>query len=64
MQQTENIVRLVQENADKMCARTLEKLVRLIADKNATHKLYSSERARLESEYNKVNISYLHLHTM
>ncbi|KAK2171480.1 hypothetical protein NP493_1060g01042 [Ridgeia piscesae] len=53
MQQTENIVRLVQENADKMCARTLEKLVRLIADKNATHKLYSSERARLESEYNK-----------
>lgn len=53
MQQTENIVRLVQENADKMCARTLEKLVRLIADKNATHKLYSSERTRLEFEYNK-----------
>ena len=54
VQETEKIVQRVRENADALCAKTLESVVHLINEKKASKKLYMEERQRIDNEFTKV----------
>ena len=54
IKETDSVIKLIRDNADKLCARTLERLVQVINEKKAARKLYNDEHNRLEAEFNKV----------
>lgn len=54
LQQTDNLLQHIKQNAQKMENETLTKLGDLISRKKEAKKFYSDERSRLETEFNKV----------
>ena len=54
VKQTEAIQKVLQQNTDRMCTKTLESLITLISDKRTARKTYADERQRLEVEFAKV----------
>lgn len=54
LQQTDNLLQHIKQNAQKMESETLTKLGDLISRKKEAKKFYSDERSRLETEFNKV----------
>ena len=55
IQHTEAIINNIQSNADRMCAVTLERIVRLNSDKMASLEWYKQEISTQESIYTKVS---------
>lgn len=54
LQQTNNLLQHIKENAQKMESETITKLGDLINKKKEAKRYYSDERTRLETEFNKV----------
>lgn len=54
LQQTDNLLQHIKQNAQKMESETLTKLGDLISRKKEAKKFYSDERSRLETEFYKV----------
>ena len=54
IKETETTIKTIRENADNLCAQTLEKLVQLINEKKAARRNYAEERNRHESDFSKV----------
>lgn len=54
IKETENVIQLIRDNAEKLVAKTLERLVQVINEKKAAKKFYGDEHSRLESDFAKV----------
>lgn len=54
LQQTDNLLQHIKQNAQKMESEILTKLGDLISRKKEAKKFYSDERSRLETEFYKV----------
>ena len=54
VKETEVYAHNMKTNADKLCTKTLDKIVQIINEKKSARKVYADEKVRLESEYNKV----------
>ena len=54
--ETENVIKVIQENAEKMCTKTLGKIVQLINEKKSSRKFYCDERKKLDDDFTRVSI--------
>ena len=55
IEQTGEYERVLNENSNTLCKKTLNKIIHLINEKKVARKFYFDERMRIDTEINKVS---------